>query len=248
MSSDDRTLILSAMTSGLAVWRPISEWPNHGHLHINGEQYVTGLDDEGCPMLNLHIRGALRRAKGFDLGTDTDNPDVKRIPLQDGSFALVSRCDFESVIKHVWRTAKNRHLVYAWRSATDEDRLRGILAPNIYMHRHILEPAENKQVDHVNGNGLDNRRENLRECDSVQNHGNSRHRVGKSGYRGVKPARHGSGFQARMSIKNKFFNIGHFRSAEEAAAAYDRAAIERFGEFAMTNERMRREAQREQRG
>jgi hypothetical protein len=102
-----------------------------------------------------------------------------------------------------------------------------------YMHRIIAGAGTGEEVDHVNGNPLDNRSENLRICDHSQNMANSRQSVGESGYRGVKPK--GNGWVASIQWKDKQEGLGVYGTPEEAAAAYNVRALELFGEFAILN-------------
>jgi hypothetical protein len=89
------------------------------------------------------------------------------------------------------------------------------------------------QLDHINRNKSDNRIENLRECTSTQNHGNASRQINNtSGYKGV--TWHISNKKWMAQIKGKY--LGMFKTAEGAAFAYDNAAIEIFGEFALTNQ------------
>lgn len=98
----------------------------------------------------------------------------------------------------------------------------------IYLHR-LIAGLDGPSVDHWNGNGLDCRRANLRLATNAQNQANARTRSGRR-FKGVTFTK--GGWQCRLAGKY----IGRFRSAEEAAMAYNRAAVERYGEFALLNE------------
>jgi hypothetical protein len=91
--------------------------------------------------------------------------------------------------------------------------------------------GESGEVDHVDHNGLNNRRDNLRPCSDSQNLGNSRQRSGQSGFRGVYHHKRGAGWCACIAHQH----LGTFDTPEEAVPAYDAAAIERFGEFETLN-------------
>jgi len=90
-------------------------------------------------------------------------------------------------------------------------------------------------VDHINGNGLDNRRVNLRPATPSQNSANTRTRLSVSGYRGVTWFARTSRWRAHISVDGKQRHLGYFDDAAEAARVRDTAALEAFGEFARLN-------------
>jgi hypothetical protein len=101
------------------------------------------------------------------------------------------------------------------------------------MHRLIMGPGP--QVDHKDGNGLNNRRsDNLRFATDTQNRANQKVRKDSTtGFKGVRP--HRDKFQARIRVKGREITLGSFATPEEAALAYNAAAKECFGEFARPN-------------
>ena len=104
------------------------------------------------------------------------------------------------------------------------------------MHRVIMDAPKGMHVDHINGNGLDNRRENLRLCTNSQNHMNRKtHRDSSSKYKGVSWNKRNSKWQAYIGSGIKRKNLGYFASESDAAKAYDIKAKECFGEFARLN-------------
>lgn len=106
----------------------------------------------------------------------------------------------------------------------------------ISLHRYLIEAKDGELVDHINGNPLDNRKENLRICDAK---GNARNKkvYGKIPYKGVhlridnpkKP------YRSCIKVDNKIKYLGYFETAQDAAKAYNEAAIKYFGEFAWLN-------------
>lgn len=102
----------------------------------------------------------------------------------------------------------------------------------VLMHKLIL-PGDH-QVDHISGDGLDNRRANLRACSAAENSRNKRLCWNSTtGFKGV--SRRYGRFQASIKKLDQQFHLGMFDTAEDAARARDAAAIELFGEFAKLN-------------
>jgi hypothetical protein len=104
------------------------------------------------------------------------------------------------------------------------------------MHRLITGAPAGVEVDHRNGNGLDNRRSNLRLATTSQNQGNQRlSRANTSGFKGVHWDKHRAKWKASIAGDNNDKHLGHFTDPSEAAHAYDSAARLRFGRFASVN-------------
>jgi hypothetical protein len=95
---------------------------------------------------------------------------------------------------------------------------------------------EGLQVDHEDGNGLNNQRSNLRIASPTQNQGNARRRKDNtSGYKGVSWYRRTNKWKAHIRVDKKLRHLGYFIDLTDAARAYDAAALEHFGEFAHLN-------------
>jgi len=105
------------------------------------------------------------------------------------------------------------------------------------LHREILNVTESKcLVDHINGNKLDNRRANLRLATPSQNQANAKKsKNNTSGFKGVSWHASSQKFQARLCFNRKLIALGLFKTAIEAAYAYNKAAVLYFGEFAKLN-------------
>lgn len=145
----------------------------------------------------------------------------KEIPLTKGYVAVVDEGDYE--ILSVWRWRVN--LV---RKPTGLDKVYAVRGSGIYMHRHIMDyPKRPLEVDHINGDGLDNRRGNLRVATRQQNLRNRQSARGSSSkYLGV--TRDGDRWRAQAPGKTpgQPYTVGRYETEEEAALARDRAVLE----------------------
>ncbi len=162
----------------------------------------------------------------------TDQHHGVRVPLHSqrhpGLFALVDPEDSEMVNQRRWIPTKVGRTYYMVSFS------HGV---RTYLHRLLLGDVEGRVVDHINGDGLDNRRSNLRHATNSQNITNLvRRNAGKySKYRGVSRFPRTRCWQARIGANGKGFWLGNFASEEEAARAYDEAARKLHGEFARLN-------------
>lgn len=143
---------------------------------------------------------------------------MKEIPLTQGKVALVDDEDYSLVMQYKWHANRNYNTFYAAHNI--------YLRPNVrerrlVMHRLIMNPPGHMQIDHINHNGLDNRKENLR---VVTIRENSMNRVDKSstGYTGV--VRYGTRFNAHIRINGVYKSLGYFNTSQDASAAYLHAA------------------------
>ena len=147
---------------------------------------------------------------------------MKTIPLTRGLSALVDDADYAKVASFRWQ---------AHRSRSSGSELWYASNPTLgLMHRFLLGAADGVEVDHRNQNSLDNRRENIRVATRAQQMANRRC-YNSTGFKGIQE--HKTGFAAYIGAKRRY--LGFFPTAELAARAYDRAAIELYGEFACLN-------------
>jgi hypothetical protein len=156
---------------------------------------------------------------------------TREIPLTRGYVAVVDASDYPALSQHKWCALKSGHTVYAVR-AVPKGSGRGMIC----MHRAILGLPLGRvpMVDHINGNGLDNRRANLRLASRSDNGANRRKfAIGASRFKGVTLKR--GRWCAAIRRLGKAHHIGYYGTEEEAARAYDAAARERFGNFALLN-------------
>lgn len=152
------------------------------------------------------------------MGT-TAGESMKEIPLTQKKSALVDDEDYPELSKYRWHVAKQRTgNYYAIRNSPRENGKQ----QTIRMHRVILGTPTGMDTDHINGNGLDNRRENLR---IVTARGNAQnlHIPKTSKYVGVSWDDPNRKWVARIKIREKCRNLGYFDDEKDASAAYARA-------------------------
>ena len=159
--------------------------------------------------------------------TITTQIPLKRRDGKTVAYALVDANDAPPLIDRTWRLSTHG---YAVRSETRDGKKR-----TIYLHREILKVAAGSLVDHVNGDRLDNRRQNLRVATPGENAANSRDRPRRSGYRGVYPHKPTGRWIAQISAGGQVRHLGIYDDPEVAARAYDLAALGQWGQFARTS-------------
>lgn len=158
--------------------------------------------------------------------------DAVAIPIGRGLFTIIDVNDLERVRGYSWQVKPLRFTNYAVAASRGRHATK-----RVYMHRLILglSKGDGIEVDHINGNGLDNRRANLRRATSSENHYNRRKHRGHGVYKGISPSGKGPKWRARIMRGRSTLELGTYADPVDAALAYDLAAIERFGEFARTN-------------
>ncbi len=154
---------------------------------------------------------------------------MKKIPLTQGKFAIVDDEDYDWLMQWKWCAQKAGRTFYAVRSF----RVAGKKI-KVQMHRSILNVRKGLETDHINHNGLDNRKQNLRTCTRSQNGCNLSPRKGyTSRYKGVSWNK--GRWQASIKYKGKTINFSRHDSEIDAAKAYDVKAKEIQREFACLN-------------
>lgn len=160
--------------------------------------------------------------------------------LQDGSIELrapsghsilIDASDLDRVGRFRWRVMAFKGVYYAGRRS----KVGGVHW--VHLARFLLEAPADRLVDHANRTPLDNRRRNLRLATVGQNNINRASVPGKSGYRGVRRVtkRGRVGFVTRLWFERKLYCKGPYKTAEQAARAYDDLAIKFHGQFAVLN-------------
>lgn len=149
---------------------------------------------------------------------------VVKIPLTRGVEAVIDDDSYHLVSNYKWYAIVGRH-----------DTLYAARGHGLLMHRVITNAPPNLFVDHKNGNGLDNTKANLRLVNRSQNQGNSRPRKGSSNFKGVSWDWTRNLWRVDICFNGKRRAIGRFKSELDAALAYDKAALEQWGDFALLN-------------
>ena len=145
---------------------------------------------------------------------------MKEIPLAGNKgVVLVDDEDYELLSKYSWYRVSGHGTDYA--------------VARIYGHRLLMDAKPGEIIDHINGNGLDDQKNNLRRCTAAQNQANRKQkRAGTtSKYRGVFWAKRDQKWVARIRANGIRYNIGSFASELEAAEAYQQELRKHFGEF-----------------
>lgn len=149
------------------------------------------------------------------------------IPLSKGKEALIDCEDLPRVSHLRWIAVCVKGKWYAQTSIKHQ---------SVLLHRFLMESPPELEVDHVDGNGLDCRRHNMRNATSSQNCCNRKRRSGaKNPYRGVYQLKTQKQWNAKITVQGRRIYLGYFPTAEDAAKAYDAAAIVYHGEFASLN-------------
>lgn len=150
---------------------------------------------------------------------------MKQIPLTQGKFAIIDDVDFEWVNKYKW---------YFNSGYACTDKIVNGKAIHLWMHKMIIKADVNQEVDHINGDALNNQRTNLRYVTRSQNQMNRGiHKNNKTGYKGV--LIHKGKYLARITVNRKHIYLGYYTDPKDAAKAYNEAAVKHHGEYAKLN-------------
>lgn len=147
----------------------------------------------------------------------------RHIVLVSGEKCLVDEEDFERLSQYRWRITDGYARSYINRK-------------HVMMHRLLIDVPKGKEVDHINGNRLDNRKSNLRLVSRSQNSANKPapgHNT--SGYKGVSYRKDTGKYVAYINCMGKRERLGNFNNPEDAAKAYNEAAVRLYGEYAKLN-------------
>jgi hypothetical protein len=151
---------------------------------------------------------------------------MREIPLNKGRVTSVDDEDFDWLAQYHWFWVPNTRTGYAHRHGSRPEK------HTFYMHREILQAPVGIDVDHINNDGLDNQKHNLRLATRGQNLASQHHATPRP-YRGVYPLR--SRWKAQATFEQRSVHLGVFETPEEAARAYDAFAKANWGPFATLN-------------
>lgn len=152
---------------------------------------------------------------------------MKYLELTQGLKAIIDDEDFELASKFKW---------YAQKCAGNKTYARRSGKNGISLHRFLMNPLEKIEVDHINGDPLDNRRNNLRLCEHRDNLRNKKMKTtNKYGFKGVRIKAGKIKPSAEIVVDGKTIHLGYFDTLVQAALAYDQAATKHFGNFARLN-------------
>ena len=199
-------------TPSIIICKEHGEFLQTPYKHTKRKQGCPKCGEEKCKV-NKKINNIIKR-------THLDQPDdFKYIVCSKGTLYKVSNCDYDRVKDIIWTNSRG----YLYN--VDYGRL----------HRFILNAPEGVVVDHINRDKSDNRRENLRLCTQAENVMNSKRVSGASKYKGVQFSKKYSKWTAYITFSGRGKQIGTYMDEVEAAKAYDKKALELFGEFAYLN-------------
>ena len=166
---------------------------------------------------------------------------MKTIPLTKGYEALVDDVDYENVSRFKWQADIQRRLDGTVRNVYATRRFAAVAGKrrSVFLHRYLLNLRDPMiQCDHIDHDGLNNSRQNLRVADQSQNAQNQRKQFNtRSVWKGVHSHKRGNKrWEARIQIQGHRISIGYFATERDAAKAYNDVAVNAFGEYACLND------------
>ena len=150
---------------------------------------------------------------------------TKEIELKSGEIILVDNEDYERLSEHKWYKLKGARCTttYAFNPAIG------------LMHRYIMKPPDSMQIDHIDGDGLNNQKSNLRIANQTQQNANQKKSKNKtSRYKGVHISK--GKYRAQITVYGNVIRLGYYEDEREAAIVYNNAAKKYFGEYAKLND------------
>jgi hypothetical protein len=149
-------------------------------------------------------------------------------------YTIVDPADYERLRKYEWTTRKGTNSFYVRRHVAG---YKGKKQTIVYMHQETIKVPKGLIIDHINNDGMDNRRANLRAATRAQNSRNRKNSLKSGGsiYKGVSWDKKSRKWKARIGCDSKTIYLGHFENEIDAAKAYDWAAKKYHGEFASLN-------------
>ncbi len=155
---------------------------------------------------------------------------IKEIELSQGKVAIIDSEDFYIVNKYKWSYRVSNGRKYCASNTKEKGK-----STTLHLARLIMNCPKGMTVDHINHDTLDNRKCNLRICTQAENSRNTRPRNGTSRYKGVHKLKHYDKWRVAITVNRVKYHIGYFATQEEAALAYNKAALKYHGKFAYLN-------------
>lgn len=152
---------------------------------------------------------------------------MKKIKLTQNQYALIDDADFEFLSQWKWSMHTSNNNKYAYRKDKNTD-----YKKDVFMHRLITKCPKYKEVDHIDGNSLNNQRKNLRICTRSENAMNTGiSKTNTSGFKGVMWHKRDKAWRAGIKKKGKHIHLGNFKDKEEAIEARRKGEIKYHGRF-----------------
>ena len=190
----------------------------HGVFEQSVYNHLVG---QNCPICIKFSR--VEKRKDFSYVIPPEGASI--IPLTKGKYALVDEEDYERVNQYNWFVHINQYASTRLESK------------QILLHRFIMDAKKGEFVDHINFNGLDNRKINLRICSKAENQTHQRPSKNKfkTAFKGVYWIKSKNKWRVEVSKMGIRYYMGYYYDEIEAARAYDKKAKELFSEFAYLN-------------